>query len=85
MPDVKVETVDAMVAVLDGRGERWDMHRGQGDGRGPMWFVRLGDQSWQPPTRTFRAPTIEGVLRLAVDAGPPFPTVPRQIEEESRG
>lgn len=75
-------TADELVALLDERGEKWDLHRGQGSGSGPVWCVTLGHDRGMdrldPSIRRFSALTIVGVLAEAVEAGPPLPVVPRR-------
>jgi len=75
-------TVDDLVVVLDGRGEPWDLWRGRGDGNGPIWVVALGagidTRGDEAGVRRYRASTLAEALRLAVDAGPPLPVVPRR-------
>lgn len=70
--------VDELVVALDGRGEWWDLHRGVGDGHGPVWVVTLGRGYGDPTTRTFHDPTISGAIRAAVNDGPPLPVIPRR-------
>lgn len=74
-------TADELVAALDARGERWELHRGVGSGSGPIWCVTLGQSidvgRLDPAIRRFSAPTVVGVLAEALAAGPPLPVVPR--------